>query len=239
MKMKKLKIVILSTSLLFAVMAFGQNDHRYHHRMMHLDSVLELTSEQKQQIKELHNRYQEDYRELRDKGKTLRKEEMKAMQEILTAEQSKKLEALKLQKRKEIKSARNAKRAYVQEHIEPALKEYRLQLENVLTSDEKERIQSARTIKEVLRKTVREARESGQPMSEEVRASLNQKRQEMEALLEPIIENHRAFFEEMKDAMEDHKNHFEGNTAEKQRTKRRKQAQHKPGGLYRFLLIEV
>lgn len=196
----------------------------------HLAEELNITEEQKTELKAMHEAQMEKMKALRDQEfdsreahreamKALRDEQRTAMEKILTAEQLQKLEDLKAEKeekrteqRKERMEGHKAMRAemktYHETEVLPVLKEQRAKLEAKLSAEDKATIAGLREKMEA-RKAMREAaepRERGQrqrpELSEEQKAAFKADREALKALVEKYDADIVSLLDEVKSERE-------------------------------------
>lgn len=218
MKIRKQKILIVLLAFLIAVNAFGQEEHEQRFGIHRFDSILQLTAEQKQEMKSIHAKYRKKHSELQEQKKQLRREEMAAVQRILTPEQRKQMRKMRLERAYDAKVQYDEIDAYRKEKIEPLLKSYRSELEKELSEDEKASIQMAREIQAELRKAVYNGHSE---MDEHNRMAMKEKRDEMKAILRPVVHSHAEFLQNMISELSDEFEQWETDLNEKRGEQKR------------------
>lgn len=189
-----------------------------------LAEELNITEEQKTQLKAMHEAQMEKMKALREQEfesrearheamKALREEQKTAMENILTAAQLQKLETLKAEReekraahRKERmedhKAMRAEMKAYHETEVLPVLTEQRAKLETKLSAEDKATIAGLRAKMEA-HKAAREAAEPGErhkrpELSEAQRAAFKADREALKALVEKYDADITALLDEVK-----------------------------------------
>ncbi len=205
-KMKKIKITALLI-VLGAGLAFAQGPRGEHPRgdMMknkieHLDSIVDLTDDQKTKITALQTDLKVKMKEARsnqdrDAMKALRDKHKSDIEAILTPEQNEKLKAAKEAKRADMKEMRSELKKYKEEQVKPTMKLKREEFDQLLSEDEKTTISTLRAEMKEIRAN-KKAEGDGKPMAHdpEQRKLMKEK---LEASLAPIVEAHKAELEKV------------------------------------------
>lgn len=199
--MKKLKIsallIVLGAGLAFAQGPRGEHPKgdRMKHNIEKLDSIVDLTDDQKVKITALQEDLKVKMKEARSSQdreamKTLHQKHKADIEAILTPEQIEKMKAAKEAHRADMKEMRGELKKYRDEQITPALKLKRAEFENTLTEEEKATITSLRTEF----KGERANKDSAHRGSKH-RMDLEQRKlrkEKIEANLGPIVTAHKA-----------------------------------------------
>lgn len=205
--MKKWKVTVVLVAL-GASMAMAQGPRGHHRgergdhgdmmkqRMEHLDSIVDLTDDQKVKIESINKDYREKMKANRGSGdreamKELRKKQKEEIESVLTEEQKTKLKAAHDAKKAEMKEMRSELKTYREQKITPTLKAKRLAFDQVLTEDEKATITKLRGEM----KAQREEWKAGKTEKGDHKVN-HEKRKEahakLAAALTPIVEAHKA-----------------------------------------------
>ncbi len=165
--MKKLKVLaVLSLGFLSAFAQrgevknkgdFGQN------RIHHLDSIVDLSDEQKVEIKKLQTEYKAAFKELHEQGqrqdvektKELRREHHKKVKAVLTPEQLTLLENEGEKKKAEMKKMHEELKLYRAENINPVIRNLREDFNTKLSEEEIAKIEETRKGAKEMRKQMK------------------------------------------------------------------------------------
>lgn len=243
--MKTQKMITTFFAVLITAGASGQEQYRQHMRIHQFDSSLQLTAEQKQEMKAIHESYQVKQLELQAQKRQLRKEEMQEVRKVLTPEQRKQFRDMRSEQTRERNRRHDEVGTYRKEKIEPVLKSYRLKLELELSEDEKTNIQKAREIQAELREGRKAALKEHSEVDGKQRLAMKDKRNEMINLLRPVIQSHAEFLENMRTELSDEREQWETDLREKQGAQKRDRGRtpHSDAGrgakVAHFLLMEV
>ncbi|MFT5724015.1 MAG: hypothetical protein ACI9JN_001132 [Bacteroidia bacterium] len=204
--MKKLKI----TAILFVLgaslaLAQGPRGERPHEGMLtkhleRLDSIVDLTDDQKVKIEALNVSHKAKMKEARSSHdreamKTLRQTHKAAIEAILTPAQRDTLKASKAAHRETMKEMKTELKKYKHENVVPTLKTKRTEFDNVLTEDEKATIAALKAEFKAVRKANKSAESPrGQKMDPEARKAM---KAQMEAVLAPIVTAHKSELEQV------------------------------------------
>lgn len=259
--MTKLKLtaimLVLGTSLAFAQKHHPKGEQReamMKDRMERLDSLVELTDDQKTQIETLQKALRAEMKALRKEEnregmKELRKKHKSEIDAILTEDQKEILKAERAKQKENRKAMRDELKTYRQTNIKPALSAKREAFDQQLTDEERATIESLRL---ELRETRKAHKSEGHrhKMDSEERKALKAK---FEAELVPVVQAHKAELEAIEKDLEPLRETWEADTKaikEKHDAKHPKHHKarraHKHGDsskasmkYYKFLLMKV
>ena len=199
--MKKIKISALLI-VLGAGLAFAQGPRGEHprgdmmkHNIERLDSIVDLTEDQKTKITALQDDLKVKMKEARSSHdreamKTLRQKHRSDIEAILTPAQLEKMKAAKEVHRAEMKEMRSELKKYKDEQIKPTLKLKRSDFDQVLTEEEKATISALRKeMKEMRANNKTEGDATPRKRDPEHRKLMKEK---LDASLAPIVEAHKA-----------------------------------------------
>lgn len=232
-------------------------------RINHMDSIVDLSDNQRAKIEEINTAYHKEMKTLRSSGekdhdqmKALRKKHKEEVEAVLTSEQLEKLKAAKAEMRKKKEGVRQEVKAYRDANIKPVLQTKRAELEAVLSDDEKSKIAQLRA--ELGPKPERngEGRNHQRGHGKFDPEKRKEMKAQLAAVLNPIIEAHRSELDKIESDLKPLQDTWKADIKQmKEKTnpnctsgdkcgkKRPRKGDKKEGhGLmktYRFLLMEV
>ncbi len=204
--MKKLQtlalLFVLGTSL---VLAQGPRGHKrgggdmMKKHIERLDSIVDLTDDQKAKIEALNASMKtkmQETRESKDREamKAIRDQHKKDIEAILTDDQVALLKASKDDRKENMKSMRSELKTYKKENIKPAMKLKRAEFDNELTDDEKATIASLRAEMKELKKSAKAEGVKHKKMDPEKRKEHKAK---LDEKLGPIVAAHKTELEKV------------------------------------------
>lgn len=196
--MKRLKIsallIVLGTSL---ALAQGPRGDRMKHSIEHLDSIVDLTDDQKVQLNTLQEAMKVEMKEARSNKdreamKQLRDKHKADVEAILTDEQLTKLKASREAHREDMKQMRSEIKQYKNEHIKPTLELKRAAFDELLTAEEKATIAALRA--EIKTTRGEKGDSAHKKMTPEQRKEMKEK---LDASLAPIVSAHKSDLEKI------------------------------------------
>ena len=209
-------LLVLGTSLALAQKHHPRGEHHeamMKNRIEHLDSLVDLSDDQKTKIEALQKSHRAEMKTLRKEQnregmKELRKKHRSEIEAILTDDQKEVLKAEHAKQKENRKAMRDELKTYRQTNIKPALSAKRAAFDQQLTDEERATIESLRL---ELRDTRKEHISEGprHKMNPEDRKALKAK---FEAELGPVVQAHKAELEAIEKDLEPLRETWEADT---------------------------
>jgi Spy/CpxP family protein refolding chaperone len=202
---RSIAIVLVLLSCQAAWAQKGKQERKVEHRVAVMDSVLDLSDEQEQQVRAIIMEYAPQIKALREAGagkdsvKLLRAEIKAKMSEVLTEEQKAQWQEAKVNRKQKgpkvhAGKARHGKGDSATRAKRTEFKQHRLDFDASLTQEEQDLITKVKAELKALRESMPEAKDS---LSKEERKQLHGKKMEVLLQLDPIVENHKVELEKI------------------------------------------